>query len=257
MSTDRNFDELFDRFHRNIKGSDKGRLRETLIREDLETTVSGLDKPGLKVLDAGTGLGDMSVWLAKMGHTVTATDLSIKMVDHARALAEEQGVAGLMTVKHLPLQAVLSGDEQYELICIHAVMEWLAEPYEMLDLLARCLKPGGYVSLTVYNLHRTIFNGLIKGDFYKILEQNFSGESSKSMTPPNPIEPERVNARLKELGFDVQLWAGLRCFYDFITPEVRDKRSYEQILLLEKRYRKRSPYRDIARYVHFIGRWTV
>ncbi|MBC7659834.1 MAG: methyltransferase domain-containing protein [Chitinophagaceae bacterium] len=251
MSTDRNFDDLFERFHRNIKGSDKGRLRETLIREDLETAIESLKTPGLKILDAGCGLGDMSVWLAKMGHVVTSTDLSIKMVEHTQTLAQTEGVT--LDVRHLPLQEVLDGKERYDLICIHAVMEWLAHPYEILDKLAACLNPGGFVSLTVYNLHRTIFNGLIKGDFYKILNQNFSGESAKSMTPPNPIEPERVDARLKELGFDLVIHAGLRCFYDFITPEVRDKRSYEQILLLEQRYRKLSPYRDIARYVHFVA----
>ncbi len=255
MLTDRNFDDLFERFHRNIKGSDKGRLRETLIREDLEQTIPDLNTAGLKVLDAGAGLGDMSIWLAQKGHQVTATDIASKMVEHTRTLAEEQGLRHQITVQQLPLQDVLTGKEQYDLICIHAVMEWLAQPYEVLDSLAKSLKPGGFVSLTVYNLHRTIFNGLIKGDFYKILEQNFSGESARSMTPPHPIEPERVNARLRDLGFEVELQAGLRCFYDFITPEVRDKRSYEQILLLERRYRQLSPYRDIARYVHFIGRW--
>lgn len=255
MSNDRNFDDLFERFHRNIKGSDKGRLREALIREDLETHVPGLADGSLEILDTGCGLGDMSVWLAKMGHKVTATDISGKMVAHTQSLAAEEGVAERVDAHHLALQDALTGEKQYDLICIHAVMEWLEHPYEMLTKIAACLKPGGTISLTVYNLHRTIFNGLIKGDFYKILNQNFSGESARSMTPPNPIEPERVNADLTKLGFTIELQAGLRCFYDFITPEVRDKRSYEQILLLERRYRKLSPYRDIARYVHFVGRW--
>ncbi len=254
MSGDRNFDELFDRFHRNIKGSDKGRLRETLIREDLETTIPELDRPGLDILDAGCGLGDMSLWLAGKGHHLLANDLSRKMADHARETADAAGLGPLVQTRNAPLQDVLDGSKAYDLICIHAVMEWLEKPYEMLDLIAPSLKPGGYLSLTVYNLHRTIFNGLIKGDFYKVLTQNFGGESRKSMTPPNPIEPERVLARLKELGFTIELHAGLRCFYDFITPEVKDQRSYEDILLLERRYRKLSPYRDIARYVHIIAK---
>ncbi|MBC7531357.1 MAG: methyltransferase domain-containing protein [Oligoflexus sp.] len=257
MSADRNFDDLFERFHRNIKGSDKGRLREDLIREDLETFIPDLDRPGLKILDAGCGLGDMSIWLAKKGHDLTAADISGKMVDFTRERAAQDGLSDRVATRHLPLQDMLTGEEQYDLICIHAVMEWLAEPYAMLDKILPCLKAGGILSLTVYNLHRTIFNGLIKGDFYKILEQNFAGQSAKSMTPPNPIEPERVNARLTELGFKVELQAGLRCFYDFITPEVRDQRTYEQILLLERRYRKISPYRDIARYVHFLAKAPV
>ncbi len=60
MLTDRNFDELFDRFHRNIKGSDKGRLRETLIREDYETAAMLRDqiktlKEKTKNYDKGKG----------------------------------------------------------------------------------------------------------------------------------------------------------------------------------------------------------
>ena len=256
MSTDRNFDDLFERFHRNIKGSDKGRLREALIRDDLESTVEGINNPGLTILDAGCGLGDMGLWLAGKGHSIVASDLSQKMADHTRLAAANAGLAESIEVKNLPLQTMLQGERQYDLICIHAVMEWLAEPFQFMEQLSVNLVKGGYVSLSVYNLHRTIFNGLIKGDFYKVLTQNFGGESRKSMTPPNPIEPEQVIERFKELGFTVELHAGLRCFYDFITPAVKDERSYDDILLLEHRYRKQSPYRDIARYVHFIARWN-
>lgn len=251
---DRNFDDLFERFHRNIKGSDKGRLRGELIREDLETTIFGLDMGGLEVLDSGCGLGDISVWLASKGHKVTATDISQKMVDHTKKIASEESLSSFVNAQRLPVQEALQTGSRYDLVCVHAVMEWLEKPYDMLELLPQALNPGAYVSLTVYNLHRTIFNGLIKGDFYKILKGEFGGESIQSMTPPNPIEPERVISRLKELDFTIELHAGLRCFYDFISPEVRDQRNYEQILLLEKRYRKQSPFRDIARYVHIIAR---
>lgn len=251
---DRNFDDLFERFHKNIKGSDKGRLRGELIRDDLEATVFGLEMGGLDVLDSGCGLGDISVWLAAKGNKVSATDISQKMVDYTKKMAAEESLASFVRAERMPVQEALQTGNRYDLVCVHAVMEWLEKPYEMLDHLPKALNEGGYVSLTVYNLHRTIFNGLIKGDFYKILKGEFGGESIQSMTPPNPIEPEKVIARLQELGFTIELHAGLRCFYDFITPEVRDQRNYEQILLLEKRYRKLSPYRDIARYVHIIGR---
>jgi S-adenosylmethionine-dependent methyltransferase len=251
---DRNFDDLFERFHKNIKRSDKGRLRGELIREDLESTVFGLDMGGLAVLDGGCGLGDISVWLAGKGHAVKATDISQKMVDFTLQSAREQSLSSSVNAERMTVQDALTSGRTYDLICIHAVMEWLEKPYALLDLIPSAVNTNGYLSLTIYNLHRTIFNGLIKGDFYKVLKGDFGGESIQSMTPPNPIEPERVISRLTELGLSIDLHAGLRCFYDFITPEVRDQRNYDQIILLERRYRKQSPFRDIARYVHIIAR---
>lgn len=74
------------------------------------------------------------------------------------------------------------------------------------------------------------------------------------MTPPNPIEPERVRDALQSLHMNIELQAGLRCFYDYFPNKVKEEHGFEDILTLERRYRKLSPYRDIARYVHFVAR---
>ncbi len=253
MGADRNFDEIFEQFHRRIKATKKGLLREALIREDLLATVlHGQVKP-LQVLDTGCGLGDMSLWLAKRGHMVTATDISEKMVQHTRTAAQNEAVADHLEVMQMPLQLALNSGKKYDLICIHAVMEWLAEPYAMLDSIPASLPTGGYLSLTIYNLHRSVFNSLIKGSFRKVMAEDFGG-SSNAMTPPNPIEPEKLIDVLQKLGFSIELHAGLRCFYDYFSPKAKEEHSLDDVLTLERRYRKLSPYRDFARYVHFIAR---
>jgi S-adenosylmethionine-dependent methyltransferase len=253
LSLDRNFDELFKSFAGNIKSSGKGRLREALLREDLLATVPQLAAGGLKILDAGCGLGDMSLWLAGMGHHVTATDISAKMVDHTRALAAAAGQSDRLEVYQRPLQEDLGGPQKYDLICIHAVMEWLARPYDILPTLATSLAPTGHVSLSVYNLHRSVFNSLIKGNFKRILQGDFGGHNPTSMTPPNPIDPGRVEGLLREAGLTIELIAGLRCFYDHMPAHAQEEHSFEDLLLLERRYRKQLPYRDFARYIHFIA----
>lgn len=255
MSADRNFDELFERFRRNIKGSLKGRLREILIREDLEGTVPRLREGGLEVLDAGAGLGDLSVWLAGLGHRVHACDIAGKMVEHTRAMATELQVGEQVRAEQISIQELLARPEAqtYDLVCLHAVFEWMAEPYALLPELKRLLRPGSYLSLTVYNLHRAVFNSLVKGKFEMIAAGNYGG--FKGLTPPQPILPERIQADLEALGFQIELQAGLRCFYDTLPPKEKAERTLEDHLLLERRYRKSSPYRDIARYVHFIARY--
>jgi S-adenosylmethionine-dependent methyltransferase len=254
MGHDRNFDEIFDRFQSRIKTNKKGLIREALIREDLLDHVLTDPNRKLSVLDSGCGLGDMGLWLAQKGHQVMATDISARMVEHARAQSEEQGLADRITVKQQPVQEALQSGESFDLICIHAVMEWLHDPYALLPLIPPSLKAGGYLSLTIYNRHRSVFNSLTKGDFKRILNGEDYAGSSNAMTPPNPIEPERVRDALQSLGLNIELQAGLRCFYDYFPNKLKDVHDVEDLLTLERRYRKLSPYRDFARYVHFIAR---
>jgi S-adenosylmethionine-dependent methyltransferase len=254
MGHDRNFDEIFDRFQSRIKTNKKGLVREALIREDLLEHVLKDDGRKLSVLDSGCGLGDMGLWLAKKGHQVLATDISAKMVEHTAAKVKELGLEGLMTAKQMAAQDALASGLTFDLICIHAVMEWLHDPYALLLLIAKSLNPGGCLSLTIYNKHRSVFNSLIKGDFRRILNGDDYAGSSNAMTPPNPIEPERVRDALLAQGLSIELHAGLRCFYDYFPNPSKDFHELDDLLTLERRYRKLRPYRDFARYVHFIAR---
>lgn len=254
MSHDRNFDEIFDRFQSRIKTNKKGLVREALIREDLLDYVLKDEGRKLSILDSGCGLGDMGLWLARKGHQVLATDISARMVEHTRAQAQELGLSERMTVKQQSAQEALQSGQTFDLICIHAVMEWLHDPYALLPLIPASLNPGGFLSLTIYNRHRSVFNSLIKGDFKRILNGEDYAGSSNAMTPPNPIEPERVRDTLQSLHMTIELQAGLRCFYDYFPNPAKDIHEVEDLLTLERRYRKLSPYRDFARYVHFIAR---
>ncbi len=258
MRVDRNFDDLFDRFQRQIKASTKGQLRSILIREDLEEILPGINKGPMKVLDAGCGFGDLSIYLAAKGHEIKAVDISAKMLEHTKNAAESAQLSHLIRTEQGSLQAALGEKSPesfgaYDLICIHSVLEWLAEPYAVLPLISPQLKAGGYLSLTIYNLHRAVFNSLVNGSFRKIRLGDYSGQ--KGLTPTQPIVPERIAAELIQLGFTIELQAGLRCFYDILPAKEKAERTLDDMLLLERRYRKLSPYRDIARYVHFIARW--
>lgn len=54
---DRNFDDIADKFTQNIYGTTKGKIREAVIWQDLNSLLDLLPSKPLKILDAGGGEG--------------------------------------------------------------------------------------------------------------------------------------------------------------------------------------------------------
>lgn len=146
MTEDRNFDDIAHKFAKNIYGSDKGEIRQIIVWEDLEQALSKFehsDTP-LHVLDAGGGLAQMSQKIAALGHKVSLCDLSSEMLKLAEESINEAGLLDQYRFIHSPVQKVSEHlDEKVDVVMFHAVMEWLADPREALDLLLEQVKPGG------------------------------------------------------------------------------------------------------------------
>jgi 2-polyprenyl-3-methyl-5-hydroxy-6-metoxy-1,4-benzoquinol methylase len=60
----------------------------------LQTVVAAIDRPGMRVLDAGCGVGTESLLFAGLGAEVTAVDLHPPRIAAARLRAEAAGAAG-------------------------------------------------------------------------------------------------------------------------------------------------------------------
>ena len=69
------------------------------------------------VFDGGAGYGRFSILLASMGIHVTHFDISLPMIEKAKALAEEKGAAANMTFVHGSLEDLSAyGDRQFDLV---------------------------------------------------------------------------------------------------------------------------------------------
>lgn len=257
--TDRNFDELADRFESKLYGNWRGQIRLQLVTEALLQDAACLQKPGqdqaLRVLDAGCGLGQMSLLLAERGHEVTACDVSSVLLERARARIAETNSECLAHINFhcCPLQAIgqhVTG--QFDLIIFHAVLEWLEDPRAGLESLRPLLKPGGEMSLLFYNRHSIVFKNLLRGDFRRIDEQDFKGDSG-SLTPINPLQPESVAGWLDAMSLTVTTERGIRTFYDYMeqsmNPNKPPKASLNDIVRMEKIFSTQEPYRSLARYL--------
>ncbi|STD43548.1 putative S-adenosyl-L-methionine-dependent methyltransferase [Edwardsiella tarda] len=163
---DRNFDDIADKFARNIYGTTKGRIRQAVLWQDLETLLATLPQRPLRILDAGGGQGQIACQLAARGHQVILCDISEQMLARAAQHAAEQGVSARMELVQSPAQEMHHHlAAPVDLVLFHAVLEWVAEPQAVLAALEKCLAPGGALSLMFYNYNGLLMLNTLVGEY--------------------------------------------------------------------------------------------
>ena len=253
MIQDRNFDDLAERFQRKVYGGLKGDIRLAVLWRDLEIHVPKIyGQQPLRVLDVGGGLGQLAIRLAQLGHQVTLNDISSEMLGLAQEAAQEAGVYDKVIWSHGPFQQLLDDlVGPFDLILCHAVMEWLAEPSQLLSQLHSLLKEEGLLSLTYYNRHSLEYRNLIRGNFNLLNKDEFVPDPG-SLTPANSLYPEQVEHWVEEVGMKVKSRTGIRVFHDYVTTLRGGHAVPEDVIQMELKYSQREPYLWLGRYVHLM-----
>ena len=109
------------------------------------------DLRGLRVLDAGCGTGEKSLYCAIMGAQADAFDLSKTSISIARKNA------ALFRMKNVSYRvadfANVRLEKKYDLILAMGSLHHSEEPKGNFMRLARALKPGGHIVVGLYNLY--------------------------------------------------------------------------------------------------------
>ena len=104
---------------------------------------------GRTVLEVGCGAGVDLARFAKGGADVSGVDLAESAIDLARANFTQQGLHGYFEVadgERLPFP-----DNTFDLIYAHGVVQYTANPRQLVKECHRVLKPGGRAIFQVYN----------------------------------------------------------------------------------------------------------
>jgi len=131
-------------------------------------------------------------------------------------------------------------------------MEWVDDPEDLLRHLMMCLKPKGVLSLTFYNIVGMIYKNLLRANYNKIIQKQYSGWPG-SLTPTHPLSPEHVMDWLDELPLSILCHSGIRVFHDYILDPEDRERDPNTIVDLELEFSRKMPYRDMGRYQHILG----
>jgi SAM-dependent methyltransferase len=104
---------------------------------------------GGAVLEVGCGAGVDLARFAKGGADVTGVDIAPSAIALARANFEQQGLTGRFEVadgEQLPF-----AHDSFDLVYAHGVVQYTANPRQLIDECYRVLKPGGQAIFQVYN----------------------------------------------------------------------------------------------------------
>lgn len=245
---DRNFDDISNKFAQNIYGTTKGKIRASIVWQEIEKILSSYttDKP-LNILDAGGGQGQIAVKLAKLGHNVTLCDISIEMLELAKQHAKEEN--SNLNFIHSSIQNLDSYvNMQFDIVICHAVLEWVADPITILQSLKKYLKPNGFLSLMFYNYHALLFKTVTLGNF-GYTQTGLAKRKKKTLSPDFPRVPNDVYNWLNDLDFVITQITGIRIFHDYLINKNKTQTNFDQLLELEKKYCQDDTYLNIARYL--------
>lgn len=111
-----------------------------------------------KILDFGCGTGRHTLELSRRGYTVTGIDYAKTLIDIAQEKANQQTLNPTFIWGDVS-NPCFSSDIQYDLIlCLYDVIGSYADNsknIQILENISKSLKKGGYVILSVMNLHLT------------------------------------------------------------------------------------------------------
>lgn len=252
---DHNFDDLAIHFSSRIYQGAKGQIRLALLERDLDEVLGDALKAGappLRVLDAGGGEGQFSRRLAQRGHLITLCDHSQVMLENARQAAEQDGLSHAFRFLSCPIQSLPEPQPPFNVVLCHAVLEWVEDWQGLIAGLMSQMSPGAYLSLMFYNQHSTVFRSLVRGYFDRINHEQLAG-NGQGLTPLYPRLPDEVLEFVRHQGMSVRCHSGIRVFHDYMHKEIRDRRSEQDIIALEKRFSRVDPYRSLGRYYHVLA----
>lgn len=230
-----------------------GAVRRVLEAELKAARARGAQQP--VVVDVGGGSGGWAVPLASAGCLLTVVEPNPNALATLRRRAEEEGVAGSITVIADDSDALGAhvANGSADLVLAHGLLEVVDDPAAVLAALAAAVKPGGGVSVLVANRHAAILQRALAGrlgEARALLAAESGVLGGGRETVLRRFDAEELQAQLIAVGLTVASLQGDGVVADFVPGGVRE----EDLAEFELAAASVSPLRDISSRLHVLAR---
>jgi SAM-dependent methyltransferase len=189
-----------------------------------------LSRPGLRIADIGSGPGEYSLWLAGLGHRVTALDFVPEHIEMVRQRGDDAGLVFEACVVAGALETGLP-TAGYDLVLLMGPLYHLIRREDRLQALRealRLLRPGGVACCAGISRYASLISGHLLGamddpDFQAIVEQDLATGVHENKTGKDYFTeaffhaPEQLEEELCEAGFQCEALIGIEGFSWFMA----------------------------------------
>lgn len=185
--------------------------------------------PGLKILDAGCGIGGSSLWLAKhFDVQVAGITLSKKQLEKAKKLAVQQGLQNRVEFEIQDYLHTNFPDNSLDVVWGEESVCYAENKKDFLQEAYRVLKPGGKIIVADGFLKREVKDSE-KSNYHNFL---------KGLVLPNIALIDNFNEQMKEVGYkNIIFWDKTE------AAKPSSKIMYQRVLL----------FYPIAKILHALG----
>ena len=156
-------------------------------------------RPGMRFLDVASGSGALSIPAARLGAHVLATDLSPAMLERLERRAREEALS--VETRVMDGHALALDDDSFDIAGSQFGVMLFPDMPTGISEMARVVKPGGRVLMTVYgDPHEIEFLGFFVAAVQAVLP-TFEGPPMDPLPLPFQLhDPERLRQELTAAG---------------------------------------------------------
>jgi SAM-dependent methyltransferase len=107
---------------------------------------------GVRVLDAGCGTGQLAIFLSVLNRQVVGIDFSEASITKGNSFKRKVKLRNVQFAR-MDLFAVALKEESFDFVFCNGVLHHTADAYGAFQNLCRLVKPGGYITIGLYNTY--------------------------------------------------------------------------------------------------------